>query len=241
MAAFSAKLEVDGQTYPVVYCDYRFHQATGARGQVREKVRHGLLEVVLDVPRGDQLMVWAATPHYPLSGHVSFFQVNTFMAHETVSFQDGQCIGYREEFEAGADGMGSYRCTLTIAAAKLTLTAGGPPTSAAAFAQAASPRAPGGGLAATARRAQDVARQVRGTAAKVQQTAAAVQQGVTRVRQVAKEGGSELKDQAANATMPTLVPPAPGLPTLPFLPPGTGVESLPPTHLPGLDERLAKF
>ena len=208
MAAFSAKLEVDGQTYPVVYCDYRFHQATGARGQVREKVRHGLLEVVLDVPRGDQLMVWAATPHYPLSGHVSFFQVNTFMAHETVSFQDGQCIGYREEFEAGADGMGSYRCTLTIA---------------------------------TARRAQDVARQVRGTAAKVQQTAAAVQQGVTRVRQVAKEGVSGLKDQVANATMPTLVPPAPDLPTLPFLPPNIGVESLPPTRLPGLDEHLAKF
>jgi hypothetical protein len=35
-------------------------------------VRHGLLELVLDVPVGDQLLLWAATPHYPLDGHVSF-------------------------------------------------------------------------------------------------------------------------------------------------------------------------
>ena len=100
---------------------------TGNR--VRERVRHGLLELVLDVPANDQLMLWAATPHYPLDGHVSFYQASEFMAHETVAFKAGQCVSYREVFEAGADLVGAYRCYLTIAAPKLELLAGGAPGS----------------------------------------------------------------------------------------------------------------
>jgi hypothetical protein len=130
MASYSAKLEVDGQQYPVVLCTYSFTQATGARGRVNERVRHGLLELVLDVPAGDQLLLWAATPHRPLDGHVSFYQSSEFMARETVSFKAGECVSYQEVFEAGADLVGSYRCALTIAAPKLELTTGGPPGSA---------------------------------------------------------------------------------------------------------------
>lgn len=52
------------------------------------------------------------------------------MARETVSFQAGQCVSYQEVFEAGADLVGSYRCALTIATPRLTLTTGGPPSSA---------------------------------------------------------------------------------------------------------------
>jgi hypothetical protein len=129
MASYSAKLEIDGQQYPVVLCTYSFTQATAARGRVNERVRHGLLELVLDVPAGDQLLLWAATPHYPLDGHVSFYQSSEFMARETVSFKAGQCVSYQEVFEAGADLVGSYRCALTIAAPKLALTTGGPPGS----------------------------------------------------------------------------------------------------------------
>jgi hypothetical protein len=46
-------------------CSYSFTQATGARGRGTERVRHGLLELVLDVPAGDQLLQWTATPTTP--------------------------------------------------------------------------------------------------------------------------------------------------------------------------------
>jgi hypothetical protein len=124
------RLRATEQQYPVVLYTYSFTQATGARGRVNERVRHGLLELVLDVPAGDQLLLWAATPHRPLDGHVSFYQSSEFMARETVSFKAGQCVSYQEVFEAGADLVGSYRCALTIAAPKLELTTGGPPGSA---------------------------------------------------------------------------------------------------------------
>jgi hypothetical protein len=126
MASFSAKLRVDGQTYPVVLCNYSFNQAMRGRGRVTEKVRHGLLEIVLDVPAGDQLLAWAAKAHHPLDEYVSFFKENEFMAHETVAFTGGECVGYQELFEAGAVTIGSYRCSLTIAATQLKLVPGGP-------------------------------------------------------------------------------------------------------------------
>jgi hypothetical protein len=154
MASYSARLEVNGQVYPVVLCSYGFEQAIDARGRISERMRHGLLELVLDVPAGDQLLVWAATPHYPLDGHVSFYQVSGLMASETVMFKAGQCIGYQEVFEAGADLVGSYRCSLTIAAAQLELVAGGP-LSSSTFAPGA------GGLAAAAGATVAAAQQAR--------------------------------------------------------------------------------
>ena len=95
------------------------------RGRVHERVRHGLLELVLDVPDGEQLLRWAATPHYPLDGSVSFYQENDMMARESVAFSGGQCVHYQETFEAGAELIGSYRCALTIAAPRLELRTGG--------------------------------------------------------------------------------------------------------------------
>jgi len=66
-------------------------QLYAGRGWVHERVRHGLLELV---PEGEQLLLWAATPHYPLDGSVSFYQENDRMARESVDFSGGQCVHY---------------------------------------------------------------------------------------------------------------------------------------------------
>ncbi|MGI4831883.1 MAG: type VI secretion system tube protein TssD [Janthinobacterium lividum] len=221
MASYAAKLEIDGQEYPVVLCSYGFEQATDARGRINERVRHGLLELVLDVPAGDQLLVWAATPHYPLDGHVSFFQVSGLMASETVSFKAGQCIGYQEVFEAGADIVGSYRCSLTIAAAQLDLTAGGAASGSAQLA--------GSGIAGVVAQAQQVyatAQQVRATATQATQAVAAVRAGAQDLGQLATHGlpaGADALAQGAGlAALGSIVPEVPRTLTdqLPALPGG---------------------
>lgn len=195
MASYSARLEVAGQQYPVVLCTYSFTQSTGARGRVNERVRSGLLELVLDVPDGDQLLLWAATPHYPLDGHVSFYQANDLMARETVSFKGGQCVSYQELFEAGAKLVGSYRCSLTIAAPKLELTAGGPPGLAAA-----SPGSSPASLVSNAKKAYNTARQVQAKATQVVQTVAAVQAGAHEAAQLATHGLPSASEAVAGAT-----------------------------------------
>jgi len=126
MASFYAELEVEGHSYPVRWCRFGFEQATHERGRVRGKVRHGLLHLTLDVPEGDQLLIWANTPNKALAGHITFFETSQFTARETVGFATGYCVGYDETFASGDGTSGAYVCRLIISADKLELTPGGP-------------------------------------------------------------------------------------------------------------------
>lgn len=126
MASFYAELQVAGNTYPVRTCTYEFTQATDGRGRVVAKVRHGLVRLTLDVPNDAGLLDWAATAYKPLAGRVVFYDAKGGPALETLSWADGQCVGYQEEFVSGSVSAGAYVCRLTLAAPKLTLQAGGP-------------------------------------------------------------------------------------------------------------------
>jgi hypothetical protein len=126
MASFYAELQVVGARYPVQQCVYEFTQATSERGRVQAKVRHRLVQLVLDVPTTDILLAWAATPHKPLAGQVVFYTAKGGAALETLAWESGECVGYQEEFVAGELTTGAYRCHLTIAALKLTMQPGGP-------------------------------------------------------------------------------------------------------------------
>lgn len=126
MASFYAELQVAGATYPVRTCSYEFTQATSERGRVVAKVRHGLVLLMLDVPTDDLLLAWAHAPYQPQAGKVIFYDVKGGPALETLAWEDGQCVGYQEEFVSGNVAEGTYVCRLTIATPKLTMQPGGP-------------------------------------------------------------------------------------------------------------------
>jgi hypothetical protein len=127
MASFYAELEVAGNTYPVRSCQFEFAQATGGRGRATAKVRHGTVQLSLDVPDSDFLLNWGATAYKPLAGHVTFFEADRRTARETLLWEAGNCVSYHENFAAGDSQGGAYVCHLTIAAPKLALQPGGPP------------------------------------------------------------------------------------------------------------------
>ena len=66
------------------------------------KVRHNLLQLALDVPESDALLAWAADPFKAQAGEVVFYDATQLVAHETIAFTTGQCVGYHESFESGA-------------------------------------------------------------------------------------------------------------------------------------------
>lgn len=121
MASFKCVLSLADQDFPVVHCTYEFSQATNERGRVSAKVRSGLITLHLDVPDGDQLLVWAADPQKKHSGYLTFQETNRPIAREVLTFEDGFCVSYEEIFVAGSNVSGAYRCVLHISAAKLTL------------------------------------------------------------------------------------------------------------------------
>lgn len=125
MASFDAALTVEGQAYPVRHCTYSFAQATDHRGRVAARGRYGQAQLVVDVPADDTLLAWAATPHKPLAGYVTFFESDQHTARETLAWEAGKCVSYREEFCSGDEEQGAYVCHLLIAATSFTLQAGG--------------------------------------------------------------------------------------------------------------------
>jgi hypothetical protein len=92
------------------------------------RVRHGLVQLTLDVPHEEVLLDWAATPHKSLAGQVVFYASQGGSALETLAWEEGYCVGYQEEFASGDLTQGAYVCHLTLAATALTLRPGGPGT-----------------------------------------------------------------------------------------------------------------
>ena len=126
MASFHAELRLAGTSYRVVRCHHACHQPTDARGRVNAKVRHDLLHLALDVPDSDALLAWAADPFKALAGEVVFYDATWLVAHETIAFAAGQCVGYHESFASGAGRDGAYVCQLSITAPAFELRSGGP-------------------------------------------------------------------------------------------------------------------
>lgn len=89
-------------------------------------MRHDLLHLTLDVPDDDTLLAWAADAFKALAGEVVFYHATQLVAHETIAFATGQCVGYHETFESGAGRDGAYVCQLTITAPSFELRSGGP-------------------------------------------------------------------------------------------------------------------
>ncbi|WP_046244997.1 type VI secretion system tube protein TssD [Hymenobacter terrenus] len=129
MGAIYAELHIAGNVYPLITCTYGVHQATSERGRAIERVRHGKMALVLDVPNDTFLEALAAAhaTHYPAD--VIFFDSAGGSAIETVSMATAYCTGYEEEFEEGKNG--SYVAYVELTGpGGFTMKIGGP---AAAF------------------------------------------------------------------------------------------------------------
>lgn len=126
MSSFYAELHLAGSSYRVVRCSYSCYQPTDSRGRASAKVRHNLLQLILDVPSGDVLTSWASAVHKPLAGEVVFYDTARLVPNETIAFTEGECVGYQEHFTSGANGDGAYVCHLQVAAPAFELRSGGP-------------------------------------------------------------------------------------------------------------------
>ena len=128
MGAIYAELRVAGHVFPVLKCTFGVHQATDRRGRVIKKVRFEPVTLLLDVPRGDFLMAWAAAAAKRLPADVVFFDAAGGPAVETLSFVTGAyCVNHREEFWAGDAQSGAYLLYLTLSDPDgFTMHAGGP-------------------------------------------------------------------------------------------------------------------
>ena len=72
MGAIYAELHVGGHVFPILQCTFGVHQATDRRGRVIEGVRFEPPNLMMDVPRGDFFLAWAAAPAKRLPADLIF-------------------------------------------------------------------------------------------------------------------------------------------------------------------------
>ncbi|PJJ59371.1 type VI secretion system tube protein TssD [Hymenobacter chitinivorans] len=153
MASFHAELYIEEQVYPVLWCALEFRQQIQERGRVSARVRQGPLLLLLDVAQDDDTLVsWAATPHKKLSGHLIFFDTAQLSPHESIHFEEAECVGYQESFDVLQGENGSYTCSLTITAPEFALGTGatGGAAGLSSMLAAVTPALPSANLAAKA-------------------------------------------------------------------------------------------
>lgn len=103
------------------------HQSTDRRGRVVTKVRFGLVQVLMNVPRTNFLKAWAADPHKRWPVDLISLNAATGQALETLHMNGAYCVFYREEFHAGDIHNGSYVLQVNLSDPDgFTITAGGP-------------------------------------------------------------------------------------------------------------------
>jgi hypothetical protein len=127
MASFSAELRVNGHVFPVLHCSYQASQDTGSRGRAATKVRYHAVELLLNVPKGDFLIAWAANPHKQYPTDIVFRDGAGGSIIETLSMAAAYCVLYEEVFVSGDITTGAYRCNVTFSDPRgFTIHAGGP-------------------------------------------------------------------------------------------------------------------
>jgi hypothetical protein len=110
-------------------CTYEFTQATHKKGYAVTKVRHEKVVLTMDVPTKDGIIDWAATSYKSLPGQVVFHDFEGGAVSETLAWEIGYCVGYKEDFASNDLNEGAYICHLTIASPKLTVQCGALATS----------------------------------------------------------------------------------------------------------------
>lgn len=119
---FSAELSVGGNHFPVLTCDYSFHQPTNSRGRVVASVRSGLIRVSVEVQDNhDFLTNWAAQTNNEQSGSITFLNIDQGSTFKVLSFSEAHCVSYREVFTPHGGVSSSFRVDLGITANQISV------------------------------------------------------------------------------------------------------------------------
>jgi hypothetical protein len=99
--AHKAKLEIDGNTYRVLECDYEITQATKDNGQPSAVPKGGMINLTL-VSLDDKDMLfheWAIEKLEQKDGEIFFEVVNEGKpSHKALFFKDAYCVKLKEVF-----------------------------------------------------------------------------------------------------------------------------------------------
>ncbi|WP_289040554.1 type VI secretion system tube protein TssD [uncultured Zobellia sp.] len=98
--SFLAKLTIEDEETSVLECSYDFNQNIGHDGRPVELPRAGLIHLLLESTSNTDILAWMVMPDTFKDGEIVFYNRDSMSSNKTLSFHDGICVSYHEEFNA---------------------------------------------------------------------------------------------------------------------------------------------
>jgi hypothetical protein len=88
MDAYVTELSLEGKSFPLLKCHYRFYQSTNETGKPTERPRSGLIELYCPGIDDEQLVDWAINPQKKLNGKITFYHPGEAAKFKELNFED---------------------------------------------------------------------------------------------------------------------------------------------------------
>ena len=117
--SFLAKLNIDGEEFVVLDCEYGITQGSNENGMPSNKIRGGKIRVLIESTIKIDFMEWAITNNATKNGEIVFFKRDNVSSFKTLEFTEAYCLELHEKFNA-EDGQ-PLQTSLLISAKEITI------------------------------------------------------------------------------------------------------------------------
>ncbi|WP_149274984.1 type VI secretion system tube protein TssD [Pareuzebyella sediminis] len=98
--SFLATLTIEDEVTNVLECSFDFTQSIGHDGRPEGMPRAGLIHLLLEATGNTDILAWMVMPNTFKDGEIVFYNRDSMSSNKTLTFNDGICVSYHEEFNA---------------------------------------------------------------------------------------------------------------------------------------------
>lgn len=98
--SFLAKLELDGNTYNILECNYSFSQSTDSTGKPQGMPEGGMINLRLESTGNPELLGWMLDHSKTKDGKIIYFRRDAMSKLQELNFEKAFCISFVERFNA---------------------------------------------------------------------------------------------------------------------------------------------
>lgn len=101
--SFLSKLELDGNTYNILECKYKFVQPVDNSGKPKGMPKGGEIVVRIESTGNPELLSWMLDHNQVKNGKIVFYRRDAMSKLQELVFEKAYCIEFLEQFDGNND------------------------------------------------------------------------------------------------------------------------------------------
>jgi hypothetical protein len=98
--SFLAKLTIDGQTYNILECFYKYNQSIDSSGRPHGGAQGGQIRLKIESTGKNGFLDWMLSPDKSKEGTITYYKRDAMSRLQEIKFEKGFCIEFSEMFNA---------------------------------------------------------------------------------------------------------------------------------------------